>query len=258
MNHIFAIVDTGIMIIPTIFLNGVAVVTIFKSSQLNSKPCYFIVLFQSMFGLGVGVFGIPLFIYYLANSIGGIFNCFAASLGYRLTLVPVGVSTITMTAMTIERYTAILHSYAYNTQVTKKRLSVFIGSSAAAEFLVLSLSLAGIYVIVKIAVVFFTAYVYTRIYLVVKKLARLQKKPHAFSKETNLLKLFLREIRQARSCFSVVVCFCVLDFLPAAIAFPFFASINKSEELAITVWVVSVCYFKFKCQFRDILWTKKC
>ena len=73
-----------------LFLNGLAVVTIFKSSQLNSKPCYFIVLFQSMFDLGVGVFRIPLFIYYLANSIGGIFNCFAASLGYRLTLVPVG------------------------------------------------------------------------------------------------------------------------------------------------------------------------
>ena len=143
MNHIFAIALNGIMIIPTILLNGVAVVTIFKSSQLNSKSCYFIVLLQSMFDLAVGVFSIPLFIYYLANSIGEIFNCFAASLGHRLTLVPVGVSTITMTAMSMERYIAILHPYAYKTQVTKKRLSVFIGSSAAVEFLVLSLSLAG-------------------------------------------------------------------------------------------------------------------
>ena len=90
-------------------------------------------------------------------------------------LVPVGVSTITMTAMTMERHIAILHPYAYKTQVTKKRLSVFICFSAAVEFLVLSLSLAGqwlfeIYVIVKIALVFFfRAYVYTRIYLVVKK-----------------------------------------------------------------------------------------
>ena len=98
------------MVIPTIFLNGVAVViTIFKSSQLSRKPCYFIVLLQAIFDLAVGLFCVPLFIYYLANSIGRIFNCFAASLGYRSTLVPVGVSTITMTAMTMEGYIAILH-----------------------------------------------------------------------------------------------------------------------------------------------------
>ena len=54
------------------------------------------------------------------------------------------------------------------------------------------------------------------------------------------LKLFLWEVKEARSCFLVVVCFCVLGFLPAAIAFPFFVSMNKFEELAITVWVVSV------------------
>ena len=264
MNHIFAIAFNGIMIIPTILLNGVAVVTIFKSSQLNSKPCYFIVLLQSMFDLAVGVFSIPLFIYYLANSIGGIFNCFAASLGHRLTLVPVGVSTITMTAMSMERYIAILHPYAYKTQVTKKRLSVFIGSSAAVEFLVLSLSLAGqwlleIYVIVKITLVFlFTIYVYTKIYLVVKKLARSQKKPHDFAKELNLtkLKLFLRQIKEARSCFLVVVCFCVLGFLPATIAVPFFASMNKFEELAITVWVISVGILNSSVNSIIFFWTK--
>ena len=108
MNHILPSQLNDIMITPTILVNGVAVVMIFKSSQLNSKPCYFIVLLQSMFDLAVGIFSIPLSICYLANSIGGTFNCFAASLGYRSTHAPIGVPTITMTAMTIERYIAIV------------------------------------------------------------------------------------------------------------------------------------------------------
>ena len=66
MNHIFAIALNGIMITPTTLLNGVAVVTIFKSSQLNSKPCYFIVLLQSMFDLAVGIFSIYTFVHILS------------------------------------------------------------------------------------------------------------------------------------------------------------------------------------------------
>jgi hypothetical protein len=73
------------------------------------------------------------------------------------------------------------------------------------------------------------AFVYTRIYLVVRKLAQSQNKSHGAVSKGNLtrMKLFLREIKQAKSCFIVVICFCVLGFLPPTIAVPFFqASTN--------------------------------
>jgi hypothetical protein len=76
---------------------------------------------------------------------------------------------------------------------------------------------------------FFIAFVYTRIYLVVRKLAQSQNKSHGAVSKGNLtrMKLFLREIKQAKSCFIVVICFCVLGFLPPTIAVPFFqASTN--------------------------------
>ena len=90
INHIFAIALNGILIIPTILLNAVPIITILKSSQLNSKPCYFIILIQSVHDLAVGIFGMPLFLVYLASGIGGNSNCIAATLAFRAMTLPMG------------------------------------------------------------------------------------------------------------------------------------------------------------------------
>jgi hypothetical protein len=55
--------------------------------------------------------------------------------------------------------------------------------------------------------------------------------------------LFLREIKQAKACFVVVICFCALSFLPAAIAIPLFPTLNKFDELALTVWAITISLF---------------
>ena len=89
--------------------NDVAVITILRSSQINSKSCYLIILLQSTFDIPVGMLGIPLFIYYLSSSIGGISNRFADSLACHLMRAPIKISSITVTALTLERYIAILH-----------------------------------------------------------------------------------------------------------------------------------------------------
>jgi uncharacterized membrane protein YhaH (DUF805 family) len=85
--------------------------------------------------------------------------------------------------------------------VTKRRLLIYVGCFAAVECFVIILSFAipwllEIYATVKITFVFFfIAFVYSRIYLVVKRLAQSQNKPHDAASEENLtrMKLFLRE-----------------------------------------------------------------
>ena len=264
VNHIFAIAFNGILIIPTLFLNGVAVITILRSSQLNGKPCYFIILLQSIFDIAVGILAIPLFIYYLASSIGGISNCFAHSLARRLMHAPIEGSSITVTALTLERYIAILHPFTYKAHVTKNRLLKFVSGMVTVEFLVIVLSLKSrwllqIYIILKVTLVFFiTAVVYTRIYLVVKKLARSQMKPNDDNAEKNLkkMKLFLQEIRQARSCFIVVVCFFALSFLPPIVSILFLTSINAYKALAFRIWVSSLTILNSSVNSLIFFWTK--
>ena len=264
VNHIFAIAFNGTLIIPTVLLNGVAVITILKSSQPNGKPCYFIILLQSMFDIAVGMLGIPLFIYYLSSSIGGISNCFADSLARCLIHAPIQGSSITVTAMTLERYIAILHPFSYKTQVTRNRLLKFVSGIVTVEFLVIILSFKSrwflqIYIILKVTLVFFiTAFVYTRIYLVVKKLARAEKKPNDAAAGRNLTKrkVFLQELRQARSCFIVVVCFFALSFLPPIVSILLSKSIHAYKAVAIRIWVFSFTILNSSVNSLIFFWTK--
>ena len=262
--HIFAIVVSGILIIPTVLLNAVAVITISKSSQLKSKPCYFIILVQSMIDLAVGVLGIPLFIFFLANGTGGVSNCFAAMMALKSTLIPVVLSVVTLSAMTLERYIAILHPYAYSTQVTKKRLLISVGSGAmlVISWIFLSFFIHGTIrtgaAVITTFIFFFNAFAYTRIYLVVKKLARSQNQLHDAFAEENLtrMKLFLREMKQAKSCFIVVICFFFLVFLPTAISPAVSANFNKFDKLEYTNWTVTFSLSNASVNSVIFFWTK--
>ncbi len=264
INQIFAIAFNGVLIIPTILLNAIAIITILKSSQLKKKPCYFIILIQSITDLAVGALGIPIFIFFLGSEIGGISNCIAATLAFKSTTIPLGTSTITISALTLERYIAILHPYAYNIYVTRKRLLIYIVSNAAVLFAVIILSFAiqeltGIYsTIYAIIVFFFMAFAYTRIYFVVKRLARSHNKLHVAVTEENLtrMKLFLQQTKLATSCFVVVVCFCVLCLLPIAIAIPLYESVDQFEFRAILVWIFTLGMLNSNVNSVIFFWTK--
>ena len=218
-----------------------------------------------MLDLAVGMLGIPSFIFLLTNAIGGISNCLAVLLAIHFLFLPMGVSTIITTAMTIERYFAILHPYAYKIQVTRRRILVSVCSSTVMDTFLMNLfariqTLVRIYVIMKFTCfLFLTAYAYGRIYSVVRKLVRLQKKPHDETKHQNLgkMKSFLQHIKQARSSFIVVVVLFTLCFLPRAIAVPFVARVNEFEELAILIWVFSINLFNSTANSVIFFWTKK-
>ena len=265
INYIFAISFNGLLIIPTILLNAVATITILKSSQLNSKPCYFIILLQSTVDLAAGVLGIPLLIFFLASGLGGTTtSCVAAGLAFKSLVLPSMLSFVTLSALTLERYIAILHPYAYNTQVTKKRLLIYVGCGAVVA---ISLFLVHLYNIrlfhiciatVEMFIFVFTAFAYTRIYLVVKKLARTPHRPHdpAAVENTTKMKVFFGEIKHAKSCFIVVVCFGVLCFLPGAITIPFMPTLKPSEKQAIVVWIYTLGLLNSSVNSIIFFWTK--
>lgn len=247
LNQVFGILCNSILMIPTILLNGIAVKTILKSSQLSSKPCYFIILLQSLVDLVVGVMSIPLFIFYVASGIGGFSNCYVAALALRLILLPIGLSKITLTAMTLQRYIAIVHPYVHRTQVTIKRVLIFVAFNCAGVIIFFfapqtAKEAAGAVVIT--LVLLFNTLAYTKIYMVIRTAARSRNQVRDSASEDKFtkLKLFLQNIKQAKSSFIVVICFFVLVFLPAAIAGPFYATVDKFEQLAILVWIYTLSY----------------
>ena len=263
VNHIAILTVNIILIIPTILLNAVSITTIVKSSQLKNKLCYFIILLQSVTDLAVGVLGIPLFLIFLVTGMGKISNCFVATLAYRSSVLPIGVSILTLSALTMERYIAVLHPYS--TQVTRRRILLYLCSGVVVMFLVVILSLAIEGLIKKftmvLATLFFTfaAFVYARIYLVVRKLARSQNKPQDAAAVNDLTKqkMFLREIKQAQKCFNVVICFFVLCFLPVIVTISVAANVDEYElHEAIQNWATTLAITNSSINSIVFFWTK--
>ena len=226
------------LIFPTILLNAISIITIIKSSQLKSKFCYFITLMQFVTDLTVGIFGIPLFLIFLipVTGIGKISHCLVAILAHRSSVLPIGLSILTLSTLTMERYIAILYPYSYSTQVTKKRTLTYICFGVVVMFGAVIVSLA-IEVLIKRftmakAILFFTsaAYIYTRIYTVVRKLACSKNE---LQDNLTQQKMLIQEIKQAKNCFTVVICFFLLCFLPVIVTNVVAVSVNKYELQAI-------------------------
>jgi hypothetical protein len=267
INNILVILANCILIISTILLNAVSIITILKSSQLKRKPCYFIILVQTFIDLAVGVFAIPLFVTFLASQVNGVSNCVAAFISLRLAFPPVGASIITLSALTVERYVAILHPYSYIKLVTKKRILIYVASGSVLVLFVASLSVLVRrlihYFSSAIILLFFvlTTFAHTKIFLVIRSLSQnSQNRPHDHVSTGNLKKkkLLLREIKQAKSCFIIVTCF-VGCLFPTVVAFLSFAFklLDRFNAEAIRIWAISFLMSNSSVNSALFFWTKK-
>jgi hypothetical protein len=113
--------------IPVILLNGITVLTIFRSKKLRSKVCHFPVFIQSMADLSVGLLSLPLFSYLYLSEVYGSLNCVLSYVFTSLAFIPWGLSLAAFCALTFERYMSILHPIAHLNHVTKKMFLIYSG-----------------------------------------------------------------------------------------------------------------------------------
>ena len=260
LNQIAILVMNGMLIFSTISLNGISVITIRKSSQLRSKICYFIILLQSIIDLSVGVLTIPLFIYYLIVPFLNTANCTLVIFAVRTLFLPMSLSISTLSAMTLERYIGVLHPFQYKTKVTKKRILIYVcglGLSfiSAISYSFRSPAIVAIYTRGWICVLFaLTAFVYTRIYLVIRKLIRSEGRPAGESDGSQVRKQIIRESRRARSCFLVILCFFIL-LLP--VVFSRLAFIVGTVDYTVYYnWSLTMFFLNSSISSVIFFWTK--
>ncbi len=250
------------LLFSTISLNGISVVAIRKSSQLRSKVCYYVILLQSIVDLGVGVVTVPIFIYVLLTPFLHSANCILLLVALRTSYLPCGLSVVTLTAMTVERYFGVLHPYSYQTKVTKKRILICVcgGSLASISAVAFSFYDPKIFRIMATvsAVVFllFTGFVYTKIYLVIRKLTRTKGAPVCESEghQNASNKQIIRESRYASHCFLIVVCF-FLFLLPFTLTTVFF-TVNSIDYIVYLQWSVTSVILNSSINSVMFFWTK--
>ena len=240
LEALVALLD-GFLIIPTVLLNVIAAKTIIKSSKLKEKPCFFLVLVQSLFDTGVGTISLPLYTVGLATQAAGTAKCRTNFIIQKIVVLFSSSSFITLTAITYERYMGIFHPLVHRTTVTKERLLKYIISPCFVSILITGINMKFEYLFkivsaLGILVFFiFSIFVYTRIFIFVSKRIRSRKRPTDGAAQPSVLEMkgdrqFLQEAKLAKSCFLVVLCY-IICLLPLCFVFvlssldPFLANV---------------------------------
>ena len=164
--------------------------------------------------------------------------------------------------MTIERYIGVLHPYSYKTKVTRKRILAFIcgGGIVVTSLVAASARDRGIistFSAVAIPMFFLlTGFVYTRIYLAIRKLVRSEKRPGCESdvNENCRKRKFFRECRHAESCFLVVICFGIF-LLPITLS-PLLFKIDGIEYKEYFFWCYTLVVLNSSVNSVIVFWTK--
>lgn len=164
----------------------------------------------------------------------------------------------------MERYIAILHPYAYQTWVTRKRIAVFIAVVVMALLLILVLheylEVHGLFMLIvgtsTIIIFFFTAFAYTRIYLVVKNLSSSLSRPHdAGVIKTSRKKRLLKQIKLAKSCFIGVLSYGTLFLFPAVIAIAVYSRRENIELQGGVIWCINSGILNASLNSITYFWT---
>ena len=255
-----------ILIIPTVLLNGASVIAILKCSKLNTKVYFFLVLVQSIIDLTVGLLGLPLLVVVLATELFGSVNCVVSVVAKKIMLLPSSFAIGTLIALTFERYMGLIHPFSYEAKVTREKMLTFILLYVASMLIscAASLEISELCTMVGVAfVIFFIVFssvAYTRMFLAVRKLSRVQVMPNNIQEENRTATLskreqFLRDVKLMKTCFMVLLCF-LLCFLPIAACLLFKAHFKKYDKRVLLSSVTTVVMMNSTLNSLIFVWGK--
>ena len=241
INRIFNIVFLGVLIVSAMLLNALAVITIWKRTQLRKKLCYFVILVQSSADFAFGCIAMPILLFYLLVPFINVDICIAVILARSALFSLTGLSIVTLSALTIERYIGVVHPYSYK-KLTKSQIVKFVLCGFSMLLSITGASAFSQHQIIKYAAIaglgiflIFITFAYVRIYLEMRRLSCSEVRPNIQGGEQNKdRKLKFREIKRAMSCFIVVISFLVL-IVPYSM-FPIFGQRFQQSNLNVYFW----------------------
>ena len=235
ISQIFYLVVSGVLIIPTVLLNSISALTIWKSSHLQEKVCYFLIFIQSFSDMAVGVISIPANFALAALELRGIANCIHVVVLLAIAYVPAGTSLTTTCLLTFERYLSILHPVVHRSHVTKTRMLICVCCGTVwfaiigPVLRVISEEISTVLNEAAVAIVLiFNTFAYVRIYFAVKKMRFSNDSigdystEQVSSKQMGERRKSLRERSLAKSC-ALVVLICYVCYLPFAVCYIYFS-----------------------------------
>ena len=263
-NRVFNVIFLAILIFPTILLNAVAVITIQKTPQLRNKLSHFIILVQSSVDLGVGCFATPMMIIYLLSPFTNVDVCFLFAVTKSTIFFLSGLSTLTLCALTMERYLGIFHPFFHRAYLTKKGIVTY---TMAGVLILTAVVIASIIsgndatriagtVILAIFLIFNT-FAYVRIYFLIPSTTRESPTNVVSSDKAWPVKgrRHFGKTKHVSTCFIVVISFTIL-LLPYVLS-PIFVQFESMMWNAYFFWAVSLIILNSSINSITFFWKNR-
>lgn len=269
INQIILCIVNCLLVIPTVLLNGISVLTILRSSQLKAKLCYYQILIQSTIDLGVGVISLPLYTYVRASELMDTANCVGTFISETIAYIMFGLSLISLSMLTIERYMSILHPFTHRSYLTKRRILIYNCCAAVPVIISPVLVMAsdkiigiasGAFVLV---IVVLNTFAYIRIFFAVRNIQfsgdKIDDSPTTKNSFNFERKKSLREKQLAKSC-ALVVVINYLCYIPSVVCYQYYkddpVNFRASHSWSMTVYALnsslnSVIFFWKRTLLRE-------
>ena len=241
VNHIILCVLIIFLSFSTTFLNAMTMFSYWRSSQLQKKTSYFLIMLLSLSDFVVGAVCNPVYAVLLIKDVRQDPDCLLAAVFPIISFALFGISFTVLFLLNVERYLGVIHPIFHRHKVTKFRLLIasfviWCAFATNAYILIVDEKLGTIIWSIMICIfLIILIFIYAKIFRAGRETARNRISDDG----TVSKKAFLRNIKLAKSCLIVLCCtfFC---FLPMAITSSMTNSFSKLDLVGRIMWSWSI------------------
>ena len=201
-----------------IFLNSVVIISLWRSSQLRKKLCYFTIFVLSCFDLSVVIINHPIIMASTITTLAlGVYDKLFECLAEFITILVLELAVLALVTLNIERFLALAYPFLHERMVTKERLMYFLVLLQVLTIVLMTLTFRDrILPRDKVMIVFITFLLSLFVYLNYRTfmIARSKRINEKFAPTNNLpeLKKTRFNLRKMSTCSLAVVCFVACSF----------------------------------------------
>ena len=268
VNHVAACLFSVLNILATMILNSLTFATFWSSPKMRKSISLFLVMILSGHDAVGGLASNSVFTVRLASEVFGTVDCgivFAQAVSMVMTVT----SLVVVTAINIERYIGVIHPMYHRSQLKKGTLFKFIMLFWMATGIALALSFIYDYImLVRFAtvmcsvIILFTLFAYTRIGIevIASERKRQNLSPSSGNDQCQRRKKhanFLKEIKLAKSCFMIVICY-VLCSTPVIVFIGILRDSLPDSYMVIAIaWCVNLLLLSSSLNSVIFFWRSK-
>jgi hypothetical protein len=250
IDVIFLCIINGVFMVMGTFLNSVVIMSLWRSSNLRKKICYFMIFVLSCFDFVVISITHPIIVLLTLSLAFQVYDESLVHVAILIMNMVYGFAMFTLLTLNIERFLSIVYPIFHRTYVTKRRLLYIVAflqllTVVLSTFCFQDMLLSGLIVIIVVPLILFSLFFYLNynIFLVAKQRNTKVGIPEVSTHDQKKKRHMILEFKQAFTCSLAVICY-LLCTLPAMVigvlCFVWDTSLYDENVVHVTLWIPTI------------------